>query len=251
MAWQFTHARGWGEMAVLDPLWAIASTPTLRYGGWDDEAFMARGKRKANRLIRWLRELDEPVRLGRALDFGCGVGRVSIPLAKHFEEVVGVDVADGMIVQANERAAAARHRNVRFLLNTTDDLSMLRRDQFDLVYTSLVLQHLGSRSTITRYTRQLAQLVGPGGALIAQVPRSLRAGSRLQLAPRIYASGRRLGLPPKALYARLRLHPIRMQAYPRHRFEQLLQAEGLRVVRVVERETGVGVGCTYHAVRSR
>src|SRR6478736_2495003 len=32
----------------------------------------------------------------RSLDFGCGTGRLTLAMAKYAEEVVGVDVAEGM-----------------------------------------------------------------------------------------------------------------------------------------------------------
>ena len=81
---------------------------------------MDSGRRKADRVIRWLDALETPVLRRRALDFGCGIGRATIPLAGHFDEVVGVDVAPGMIEQARSNALAAGSDNVRFVLNERD-----------------------------------------------------------------------------------------------------------------------------------
>lgn len=44
---------------------------------------------------------------GRLLDVGCGPGTVTIPLARLFREVVGVDPDAGMITEATSRADAA------------------------------------------------------------------------------------------------------------------------------------------------
>jgi 2-polyprenyl-3-methyl-5-hydroxy-6-metoxy-1,4-benzoquinol methylase len=145
--------RDWEDLGRVDPLWAIASTPGRRQGGWDDNAFMDGGRRKCRRIVRWLDALGAPATRQRALDFGCGVGRVTIPLADHFGEVVGIDIAPTMIQQARSRAAATGQRNVAFLLNQDDDLRMLADERFDLVFTSLVLQHLPSRRSIASHAR--------------------------------------------------------------------------------------------------
>ena len=46
-----------------------------------------------DQLLGWLRELHVQVRPGRALDFGCGVGRLTQALAGKFSECDGVDIA--------------------------------------------------------------------------------------------------------------------------------------------------------------
>jgi len=79
------HQRDWEDLARLDPLWAIASAPDRRHGAWDDDEFMAGGRRKVAAIMRTLHGLDAPIDRRRALDFGCGVGRLTLPLAGHFE----------------------------------------------------------------------------------------------------------------------------------------------------------------------
>jgi len=52
----------------------------------------------------------------RALDLGCAVGRSSFELARHFTEVIGIDLSQSFI-------AAAHH------LRTTGEITYLRRDE--------------------------------------------------------------------------------------------------------------------------
>lgn len=85
--------------------------------------------------LRWFVELDNPftstnrsnvivqqldLRPGmRVLDVGCGPGRVTVPLAQAVApagEVVAIDVQQGMLDRAKQRADAANVRNIRFLL---------------------------------------------------------------------------------------------------------------------------------------
>jgi 2-polyprenyl-3-methyl-5-hydroxy-6-metoxy-1,4-benzoquinol methylase len=210
---------------------------------------MASGHRKADRIIRWLDGLEAPLLRRRALDFGCGIGRVTIPLAEHFDEVVGVDVAPAMLEQARSNSAAAGCENVQFLVNAGERLNLPSFGGFDLVFTSHVLQHLPSRAQIARYARDLAALVAPGGLLIAQVPDQIGLRDRLQARRRAYTVLRGLGVPPSVLYTRLRLNPIRMVSFARTAFESLLVGEDLRLASVVERRRGTFVNVTYQAVR--
>jgi 2-polyprenyl-3-methyl-5-hydroxy-6-metoxy-1,4-benzoquinol methylase len=45
--------------------------------------------------------------IGKAVDFGCGVGRLVIPLAKHAQEVTGIDVSESMLAEARKIARNA------------------------------------------------------------------------------------------------------------------------------------------------
>src|SRR5689334_24383672 len=44
------HARDWEEMAAIDPLWAILSSPEKRFGNWELSEFLRTGDRKSTRL---------------------------------------------------------------------------------------------------------------------------------------------------------------------------------------------------------
>src|ERR1700741_2500362 len=97
-------ARGWEELARLDPLWAVASSPELRHGKWDEEEFYKGGRRKVRKLMKRLDALGLPARSARALDFGCGAGRLTLPLNDHFDAVMGVDIAPSMLALARMSA---------------------------------------------------------------------------------------------------------------------------------------------------
>ena len=59
----------------------------------------------------------------QALDFGCGVGRLTQALAEHFERVAGVDIAASMIARARQEN---RHGDrVRYVVNERSDLAGL------------------------------------------------------------------------------------------------------------------------------
>src|SRR6185503_15592644 len=82
---------------------AFGAILTARDGGlasWDPDGFFAAGKADADRFVADVTSVMPSAPLVRALDFGCGVGRVTRGLADHCEIVVGVDAARSMIDQA-------------------------------------------------------------------------------------------------------------------------------------------------------
>jgi tRNA/tmRNA/rRNA uracil-C5-methylase (TrmA/RlmC/RlmD family) len=46
------------------------------------------------------------------LDLGCGTGQLALPLAKYFEEVIGMDPEPEMIVEAEAAAKCLSIKNV-------------------------------------------------------------------------------------------------------------------------------------------
>ncbi|CAN5504356.1 class I SAM-dependent methyltransferase [soil metagenome] len=59
---------------------------------------------------------------GRLIDVGCGPGVLTLPLAHLFEEAVGVDPDDGMLIEAQRRAAFAGITNTRWVRKRAEEL---------------------------------------------------------------------------------------------------------------------------------
>lgn len=76
----------------------------------------------------------------RALDFGCGVGRLIIPLAAIADEVVGLDISEAMLTEARGNCKEYRVENADSL-KSDDDLSALN-GKFDFIHSYIVLQHI-------------------------------------------------------------------------------------------------------------
>lgn len=159
--------RNWDLLGRADPLWAIISDRTRRGGGWQPEEFFAVGREEVARLLADLDRLGVPVRWGRALDFGCGAGRLTQALAERFDEVDGVDIAPSMLALAEQHN---RHgARCRYHLNARDDLALFGDASFDLACSLLVLQHLENRYA-RGYLAELLRVLRPGGVLVAGVP---------------------------------------------------------------------------------
>ena len=224
------HQRDWNELAEMDPLWAILSDPEKRHGKWDVTEFLESGKHQIEDALEHGRQLGFPLSFERALDFGCGVGRLTRALADRFLTCMGVDVSPVMIEQA--RRLNADKPACSFVVNTTDDLAFASDRSFDLIYCDIVLQHLPSHSTIEGYIREFVRVLRPGGLLVFQLPSHIPLRHRLQLRRRLYAVFRFLRVPSRFLYERLGLYPIRMSSLPESDVVQRLEGEGATVLEV-------------------
>jgi SAM-dependent methyltransferase len=160
--------RNWEEFGRSDPLWAILTDPGSRSGQWDVDEFFASGEDTIGHILRVLDEAGATVRFdGRALDFGCGVGRVTRALGGRFAEAVGVDVAPSMVERARELNADVPACS--FVVNDRADLTRFGDGQFALVFSVLVLQHIGAELAET-YLREFFRVAQPGGAVVFQLP---------------------------------------------------------------------------------
>ena len=157
----------WESAARRDPLWAILSDPSKRGRRWELQGFFETGRREISLLLYQLKQLEHVPRPGRALDFGCGVGRLSQALASTFAEVVGVDVSPTMIELADRLNRYPR--NVRYVLNQSPVLRVFAPETFDFVYSDIVLQHVEPEAA-REYIREFMRVLAPGGVLVFQLP---------------------------------------------------------------------------------
>jgi 2-polyprenyl-3-methyl-5-hydroxy-6-metoxy-1,4-benzoquinol methylase len=112
----------WSKLGTDDPFWAVVSHGNKRNGKWDIESFLETGR--AN--VKYYHQLmvlhaAAPEHFDSVLDFGCGVGRLSLAWSERADRVVGVDISQPMI--ENARKLADKQTNIEFLVNQTEDLS--------------------------------------------------------------------------------------------------------------------------------
>ena len=182
--------RMWNTRGRRHPIRSIC---TGRFRGLSVEAFFASGAWEIDRIFEYLEGLDLHPGTRRALDFGCGLGRLTQALAPRFQEVVGLDISDEMIrrAEALNRAAPA----VRYLADSRGDPGVLPAGTFDFIVSDLVLQHIEPRSSRS-YIAALVRLLAPEGVAVLQIPGSV---VRRGLTPRLVArrAGATHGLDPR------------------------------------------------------
>ena len=228
------HKRDWDDLGRVDPLWAILTDSQQRYGKWNVEAFFATGAAEIAHVMEQASGLGLPRQRRLALDFGCGVGRLSRPLSQHFDQCVGVDISDAMISKAREL-----HRDnprCRFVVNTTENLGAFEDKSFDLVYSNIVLQHLPTVTLIEAYIREFIRILSPDGLLVFQLPRYIPWKNRIQPRRRIYRLLRALGVREDYLLKSLKLTPMRMNFVPEGRVQRMVQEAGGVVLSIDRRD---------------
>jgi len=214
------HRAAWEDWAKVDPFWAVLSEPDARHGRWDRERFFATGVDMVATMLEHAGSWGRPSPRGTALDFGCGVGRLTRALAPHFKRAYGLDVAPTMIDEAIRLDAGSS--GATFVLHDRDDLRRFESGTVDFVSCLLVLQHLPSRDAIEGYLREFVRVLSAGGVAVVQLPVHVPPAERrstlrrwLQLRTRGGRLLRALGVSPRFLYERFGWQPeMRMSGIP-------------------------------------
>jgi SAM-dependent methyltransferase len=202
----------WDERAKENAVWYVDTS--CDYDSPDMEQFFATGPEIVRQAL-----LEAPVTPGGrslAVEIGCGLGRISLALAPHFEQVVGVDISPSMVDQARELVSAP---NVSFAVGSGTDLGPVADDSADFVTTYTVFQHLPKAALIEAYVKDSARILRPGGVLAAQwnnLPHPLgwklrgawwrlrqRLGGPLRLDQRVAPQFTGIRLPTKDMLAML------------------------------------------------
>ena len=162
-----TLQRAWTDLARKDAMWAVLTGPLGASRAWDRDAFFRTGVEEIDFVFGRIASAGVSVRFGRALDFGCGPGRLTQAMAARFERVDGVDIASGMI----ERASSLNQAGNRCVYhhNAAADLRLFGDETFDFVYSNITLQHMEPRFSRS-YIAEFARITRPGGVIVFQVP---------------------------------------------------------------------------------
>lgn len=134
----------WETMAKHHPYFAVITNPKFDGLSLSPEAkqdFFRDGEHHVQGVLAMIRTRFDPAfRPHFAVDFGCGVGRVLLPLATESGKAVGVDVSDTMLAIARKHASEKSLKNVQFV-KSDDELSELPSG-YDLLHSVIVFQHI-------------------------------------------------------------------------------------------------------------
>ena len=155
----------WESLGRVDPLWAVLTDPDRRHGGWEVDEFLSTAAQPVADVVGMVNAAG--LSLGdRVLDFGCGAGRLANAIAAHAEEVVGIDIAESMIDEANR---INRHPDrVRFVAYDGKRLPF-DDESFDSVVSLISIQHSPPAVQLACLV-ELQRVVRPGGVLALQIP---------------------------------------------------------------------------------
>jgi SAM-dependent methyltransferase len=148
-------ADDWNALGEAEPFFAVLTDERFlreRMSDDDRQAFFASGEGDVAHLFELIARPDFAPK--SALDFGCGVGRLTRALAKRIERVAGVDVAPSMLRIARENVPDAT-----FSTEIPDE-------RFDLIVSLIVFQHVPVRRGEQLLDELLSHLADDGVAAI-------------------------------------------------------------------------------------
>jgi SAM-dependent methyltransferase len=134
----------WEEWGRRDPYFGVITDPRFRLSGITElskREFFDSGSNHVDYVMQTIQRTIAPGFVPRTvLDFGCGVGRTLIPFAKVAQKVVGADVSASMLQEARRNCDAHQLTNVNLIVS--DDHVSSTTDEFDLVHSFIVFQHI-------------------------------------------------------------------------------------------------------------
>ena len=110
----------------------------------------------------------------KMLDFGCGPARNIVKLAPKFSVIDGADIsfknlenAEGWL-DLNENLFE-KDQEVHLFQCNGANLSEIASDQYDMVYSTIVLQHIPIHELRLRYFKEFLRVLKPGGWISLQM----------------------------------------------------------------------------------
>lgn len=149
----------WRRLGETDPYWGVLTVPQFRRDVMreeDREAFYDYGRKDiahfSGVIARWTGHAPSG---GRALDFGCGVGRLTEAMADQVDEAFGYDISDAMVTEARRRSGRPSYS------------TFLPDGPFDWINSYIVFQHIPPERGMKLLEALLSRLA-PGGAVSLQ-----------------------------------------------------------------------------------
>ena len=166
-------AEQWRSLGRKKPYWSVLTDDRFVPDALNDrhlQEFYATGTDEVELAEKFIFEAGEKLPSGKALDFGCGVGRTTFALGRRFDSVIGADISDAHLAEARANQERFGTDNCTFrLVQECADLGLKNDAPFDLVFTVLVLQHL--EPVAQRFVLQaLPRLTAKKGLLCFQIP---------------------------------------------------------------------------------
>jgi 2-polyprenyl-3-methyl-5-hydroxy-6-metoxy-1,4-benzoquinol methylase len=218
----------WQHLGETEPHWSVLTNDSYFQNNFamNREAFYNSGATE-------LRAFDATLKRGgvdtsgftRCVELGCGVGRVTTPLAARFAEMVGLDISSAHLRVAEEHARTVGADNITFRhLASIDDVAAL--GAYDVLYSRIVLQH-NPPPVMKRILADLLAQLRPGGIAFFQVP-TYKAGYRFRIDDYLAVDNGT---------------EMEMHFFPQAALLDLIAAQGCRVLEIRE-DDSIGLSVT-------
>lgn len=236
--------KSWQSLGEKDPYYAVLTCDKFRRDRLDEktkEEFFQTGKKHVSNLINRIESQLGEIPRGRALDFGCGVGRLVFPLSEaRFSSVIGVDVSEAMLLEAKRNAEKVNKCNVTF--SSYDSFLNNDKGTFDFIHSYIVFQHIPVRKG-EMIIAELLNKLSSGGIAALHMPFARKVWSIRKIMNYIRIHVRPLHIIGNLLQRRPWSEPpIQMNLYDLNRILKGIQMAGFSSVMLDFVEDGSNVG---------
>jgi len=212
----------WRALGVSNPYWGVISHPRFLRENVTLEAlddFYLSGVQHIDAVAKDLGWLTGKLPFGRALDFGCGVGRLAEAMTRYAQLVTGYDISPGMLELARERKGR---------VNYTDQLP---DGPFDWINSFIVFQHIPPDRGL-ELLRELMARLSNGGVISLQL--TVWRDSGMETWPQERGLRRLFQAPRQRLWMRrLPVGQILMYDYDLSQVIRILNEAGIEDMRLV------------------
>ena len=149
----------WREVGRAQPFWGVITQDEYRTENLTPatvEAFYLSGIADMADIVGRIERATGTKPGGRALDFGCGAGRLAEAMCAYAASVTGYDVSPGMLETARGKGGRATYVDV------------LPPGPFDWINSYIVFQHIPPERGLPQMAELMARLA-PGGVVSLQV----------------------------------------------------------------------------------
>lgn len=231
--------RDWAIIGATEPYFGVLTANRFKRENLDEESradFFRSGEGDIGHFIHRMRSIFGAFEPRSALDFGCGVGRLTLPLAGLTGSATGVDISPGMLAEARKHDRPG----LRFLSSLPDEL-------FDWVVSNIVLQHIPPQRGY-EIIEQLLERVAPEGGVTLQIMFGRTARHEKSVGARLVID--QAGVwPAMTRWRRKRVAPGRMlmHDYDLSRVVGLFYRAGMKQLTLDHCDHGGMIGATIYA----
>jgi SAM-dependent methyltransferase len=158
----------WDKFGKVDPYYGVLSDDRFRKSTMAGDAraeFFRSGEEHVEKVFDTIRKhIDSDFSPRSVFDFGCGVGRLAIPLARRVAHVTAADVSGAMLSEAARNCVEQNIHNIAFM--KSDDTLDGLPSSIEFIHSFIVFQHIPTARGLAILNRLLELLVEDGiGAL--------------------------------------------------------------------------------------
>jgi len=165
----------WSNYGNDEPYWSVLTEEKYgkKYIHKHQEEFYKTGVGSQKKMMDALNRSGISIKkFSTCLEFGCGVGRVTVHLAKLFKSVIACDISTPHLKIAEEYAKRNGFDNILFQ-NTLSPNELLEFKNVDVVFSIIVLQH-NPPPLITEYIKMFLSILNKGGVAFFQATTYLK-----------------------------------------------------------------------------